>query len=358
MKSAKGKKLLKLLATRNSVKEKISHVRDLIIEGKPSCNDLNQPPKKEFKLQFLSEYEKDFLSDMAPELPSLIKDENGDVFIPKGIVAALIGAGGVGKTHWCTQLAMAIVLGKTFLGKYNPQEKGHVALIVGENTDDDIHRVLRKTVLGLEDISSKELKEASKRLLVNSVTGLDASFTDRNGNQTTFYKKLLKGLIEKEPEAGWDLIIIDPASRFLGPNAEIDNAAATAFITLLESIIQNTKGKPTVLYAHHMSKNAIVSGKADSTASRGASGLTDGVRLQINLNQEDKNKNEITMSVTKSNHTAIPEDQIISKGFNGHLKISTQSKLRVDKDGKKPNIMSHKNKVIYNRTINHKSTFR
>ncbi len=301
-----------------------------ITKEKP--NIIKTVSHRELSLKFLDEYPNNFLLTPAPVLPSLLCDELNNIFIPRGIVASLIGAGGVGKTHWCTQLAFSVALGCKFLEKYTSKKAGNVALIVGENSQDDIHRVLQKTVTGFfghykTPESDQALLEVSKRFLVSSVTGLDASFVDRNGTPSPFYKQLLEQLITKEPETGWDLIILDPASRFLGPNAEIDNAAATAFIALLENIIQSLRGKPTILFAHHMSKNAISSQDTDATASRGASGLTDGVRLQINLERVKESKDQIKMKVTKTNHTAMPEEEIISKDFNGHLSIKTKDTL-------------------------------
>jgi len=283
--------------------------------------------------KFLSEYPNNFLLTPAPALQSLLCDEQGNVFIPRGIVASLIAAGGTGKTHWCAQLALSMALGCKFLAKYSPGKEGSVAFIAGESSQDDIHRLLQKTVSGFFGYHKKPLvisalTEASSRFLVSTVTGFDASFVDRNGTPSFFYKQLLEQLITKEPEAGWDLIILDPASRFLGANAETDNAAATAFIALLENIIKSLRGKPTILFAHHMSKNAIGSGDTGSTASRGASGLTDGVRLQINLEKFSKDeayKNKIKMKITKTNYTIMREDQIIAKDYQGHLAIEIKS---------------------------------
>ena len=74
-----------------------------------------------------------------------------------------------------------------------------------------------------------------------------------------------------------------------------------------------------------MSKNSIGSSNSDSTASRGASGLTDGARMQINLKRIDEpgsiNHDKIEMKVVKTNHTARPEAEYITTNYNGHLTI-------------------------------------
>ncbi len=330
VKDKRGQKVINALSSRDKIKQQIDLQQNNFHTYEPI-----QSNKNKLELKFINERPTNFLLTEAPKRSSLINHINGNSFIPKGIVASLIGQGGVGKSHWCSQLAFSVTLGLDFLGHYKTTTlNGSVALIMGENSDEDIHRLLQKTTKGMnqelekiakdlialpkDEAIKSILNQASKKIITHSVTGQNASFIDQNLNPTQFYKDLLQNLIDKEPESGWDLIIFDPASRFMGSDTEKDNAAATAFVALLENISQKLKGKPTVLFAHHMNKGSIGSNETSSAASRGASGLTDGVRLQINLESTD-NKNQIKMKVTKSNHTAIPNDIIISKGSYGHL---------------------------------------
>ncbi|HEV2916722.1 MAG TPA: AAA family ATPase [Candidatus Babeliales bacterium] len=290
-----------------------------------------------FAIHFIDEYNNLLLTD-APEMPvlvSVIESAEIKAFIPKGIVGSVVGSGGIGKTHWLTQLALSIVTQAPFLStygdnnsKYITRTTGGVALILGENSNDDIHRLLRKIITGtFGNNMSKEvlqkINRAYKLFAPISVTGTDASFIDRNGNPSLFYKILLNDLIDKEPAEGWDLIVLDPASRFLGPDAETDNAAATMFISLLENIIRHLKGNPTILLGHHMNKNAVGKANTDETASRGSSALTNGVRWQLNIEpakDDNIDKTKIKMKVTKSNHTG-PSEQILNKDETGYLTI-------------------------------------
>jgi RecA-family ATPase len=270
-------------------------------------------------IQFLCDNKINFLLDEAPKTPVLIHTTNKQVFLCKGIVSELVGAGGVGKTHLLAQLALSVATGSNFLATYVVGKPGHVLLALGENTDEDIHRLLRKIS---SFYSEEECKEASKYLAIQSFHGIQATFMDKNGKASDLFNKFLNELQEKEPEEGWDLIILDPIARFLGYEAETNNAAATQFITLLERITQELYGKPTVLFGHHMSKAAINSAETNQTAGRGSSAITDGVRFQLTLekvkNQEILGRFQETersfirqLLVTKTNFTAIPHPQYL-----------------------------------------------
>ena len=282
-----------------------------------------------FQIIFINERPEKFLLTDAPPMPSLITMTNRgirSIFIPRGIVGSVVGAGGIGKTHWLTQLALSIATGKLFLGEYSPTEIGHVALILGENSSDDMHRLLRKTTKGFfDEIYSHEIEQqitnAGYRIAPMSVMGMNASFLDNNGVPSPFYNQFMSELIKNEPDDGWSLIILDPISRFLGADAETDNAKATLFISLLENMNQKLKGNPTILFGHHMNKSARGQENTDASASRGASGLTDGVRWQLNLDPVKDEREYVTMNVTKSNHTAYPPARILKKDELGHMKI-------------------------------------
>jgi hypothetical protein len=114
------------------------------------------------------------------------------------------------------------------------------------------------------------------------------------------------------------LIVIDPLSRFAGPDAEKDNAAATRFVQCLEALAKAGGPKPgaTVIVAHHTNKVSR-DGKANlsSTASRGSSAFTDGARFQCGLGVEELDVatehvrqlgEVVTLSVTKSNYAEKP----------------------------------------------------
>lgn len=288
-----------------------------------------------FQLKFIQEQTVNFLLAEAPEMPKLINYREGSLikpFIRKGIVAMLVGSGGVGKTHALVQLAISLTTGIPWLGKYPVESTGYVFMAMGENSEEDIHRLLRKTTKGLlskekEFFSENLIAEASKKLAIASFNGKDSSFIYK-GHLTQFYELLLQELQAKEPKEGWSCIILDPISRFLGADAETDNASATRFIAQLERLTLELKGHPTVLFGHHMNKSSGASKNTDQAAARGSSAITDGVRWQANLekvrksgigDEEEYELDQVTLRTVKSNFTAILPPQRLRKDKNGIL---------------------------------------
>ncbi|MBX9744353.1 MAG: helicase RepA family protein [Chlamydiales bacterium] len=318
-------------------------------EGMEKALSSIKPPVKE--IQFICERDLNFFLDDAPETPRLINYLDGDIpkpLIRKGIVGMLVGAGGVGKTHALAQLAISIATGNSWLGKFPIERPGYVFMGLGENADEDIHRLLRKIAKSLFKNSESStffekdpLQEASKRMAVMSVTGADATFVHQ-GNPTPFFESFLNQLKAREPEEGWSCIILDPISRFLGADAETDNAAATRFISLLEKITLELKGNPTVLFGHHMNKSGIGSKSTDQGAARGSSAITDGVRWQANLDKARKEngdesedlleKNQIIFRTVKSNFTAILPEIKLQKDETGCLHVIEEMKFMASKD--------------------------
>jgi hypothetical protein len=282
---------------------------------------------KEPIIKFISEQSVNYLTQEAPEAPVLLQAMHNGYYIPflrKGIVGQLVGAGGIGKTHWFMQLALAVATRSEFLETYRINESGAVFMGLGENTDDDIHRLFHKHA---KKMTAEQKAVAAQKISVMSFTGKQASFIKEDGNATDTYKKLLQALKEKEPTTGWTLIILDPISRFFGADVEKDNAAATNFIALLENMILELKGKPTLLFGHHMSKSGLGSTNSDQSAARGSSAITDGVRWQGNLEKveavsgspEKYDNNKVRFKVVKSNFTMAPEPLLLEKNSVGCL---------------------------------------
>lgn len=285
-------------------------------------------------IQFISQMPVNFLLEDAPEIPRLINVEDGKIqrpFLRKGILAMLVGAGGVGKTHALAQLALSLATGCPWLDLFPIEKPGHVFLGLGENNLSDIHRLLRKISKHfLQRIKSDQyvffdkdpLLAAMDRIAPMAFSGIDAAFIHQ-GQPTSFFKNLQSALKESEPEEGWSCIILDPISRFIGMDAETDNAAATQFIALLEKLSLELKGNPTVIFGHHMNKGGVSGANTDQAAARGSSAITDGVRWQVNLEknrQEEMDSNkDIIFRHVKSNFTAILPTRTLRKDETGCL---------------------------------------
>lgn len=294
-------------------------------------------PKDLFPIRFLNQFENNFLLVKPSPKPMLLEYSNEKGipigFLPKSIVAMLFGAGGVGKTHFLAQLAIAVATGTPFIDTYTTTEHcgaekmGNVFFGLGENQYDDIHRVLYKASKKLREkqpdfLKCDPLQEASKRIAPFSFCGQQAAFIEEK-KPSLYFRQLKMRLEDMAPKEGWSLIILDPVSRLMGADAETDNAAATQFIALLEELIIDLPGKPTILFAHHQNKLSLHAKEKSQTAARGSSALTDGVRWQILLSKENNDeREEIKLTMTKTNFTAFAPGINLEKDREGFLQIS------------------------------------
>ena len=266
-------------------------------------------------------------------------------FLPLGKVGMLAAAGGVGKTMALAQLAVSVVTGRSWLEHYSvpAESRGPVLLALGEEDEEEVQRRLYDIRLGLE-LSAEEWAEVKRGLLVLPLAGCPVQLVSaqaRNGKpeETPFFR----GLRQRIEGAGvdWRLLVLDPLSRWAGPETETDNFAATRFVAAVESLSQ-ARGKPTVLLAHHTTKAArrgLDAGEA--TAARGASALTDGVRWVANLLRPEGAP--LTLSLVKTNYTAPAPDVGLKRGEEGVLRVLTPEEQRKAAEGKKGRKSSEKN---------------
>ena len=77
-----------------------------------------------------------------PPAPILLKTISGADFLPKGKVCMIAAEGGKGKTALLVNLAISIATGSPFLSYCSPNKPAKVAMILGEEDRDDIHRRL------------------------------------------------------------------------------------------------------------------------------------------------------------------------------------------------------------------------
>lgn len=286
----------------------------------------NRDIEDKHPIRLLSGFEQNFLLETPLKKPMILEcsDDDGNPigFLPKGIVGILVGAGGVGKTHFLAQLALSIATGTPFLNKFTTTQWcgeggiGNVFLGLGENQYEDIHRILHKSSKSLKG-NPELLREASDRIAVFSFCGQQASFIE-DKQPSRYFRNFKRKLLEATPPGGWTLIILDPVSRLLGADAETDNAAATQFIALMEELSLELPGNPTVLFVHHVNKASFTQGTGqEQSAARGASAITDGARWQVNLIKGADAK--VVLKMTKSNFTNIFPEQTLSKDEEGCL---------------------------------------
>ncbi len=217
---------------------------------------------------------------------SVQPDQGG--YLPSGIVGMLAAPGGTGKTRALMQLAIAVATGTPWLTVFKPERPGRVLMVLGEEDRDTIQRRMYAYTQNAKQLHAKghdvelDLDLIEKNLKLIPGRGAAMRLLDERGEETPEYHELRTTLTGPDE---WALVILDPAARFLPPEAEKDNAVATRFIEALERLAMKGTGKPTVLIAHHMNKGAL--GKDASVGNqglaRGSSALTDGVRWQANM---------------------------------------------------------------------------
>ena len=236
--------------------------------------------------------------------------------LPLGRVGMLAAAGGAGKSWALIQLALSVATGTPWLGTYPVPDgaAGPVLLAMGEEEEEELRRRIYYASRSM-GLSRRDQALAAERILLLPLCGEPVSLTHSaddlrvlgsldGTNETAFARELHVRLSESAVE--WRLLILDPASRFAGPDVEVDNAAATRFVQALERLT-NAPGNPTVLLSHHTTKTSRTGEKSgEATAARGSSALTDGVRWQANLDTSSESDSQLTFKVVKSNYGRFP----------------------------------------------------
>ena len=270
--------------------------------------------------------------NVAPRPRLLLTVQDADnravPFMPAGKVAMLVAPGGTGKTQCLVQLAVCVASGLPWLDSFAVPDPGPVLLVLGEEDMAEIHRRVRGTVDAMHAWGFAA--QIEENLHVLSLCGRPAGLTDKNGDVTDFFNAVHGGLAASD--IPWRLVILDPASRFLGPDAEKDNAAATRWIEAAERLTQ-LPSAPTILFAHHANKGAL-GGNTDQSAARGSSALTDGVRWQGNLERavdddgaggKVASASRVILKVVKVNHCRQPPPLELVRDFahGGFLRPAT-----------------------------------
>ncbi|MGL5395981.1 MAG: AAA family ATPase [Shewanella sp.] len=245
------------------------------------------------------------MTEAAPELDSVFYEA-----LPMGEPGILTAKGGVGKSFFTVQMAVAVATGrKVFSGSnpfLQPKKKGKVLILGGEDSDNDYHRRFQ-SVLNDFDLDELELGMVQRNVIVKSLVGEDMLIVaeDRGSAKPTGWADELAETLE--PLENLRLIIIDPMTRFHGAG-ENDNHSATMFINQINRICRATGA--AVLLVHH-------SAKSDVGGARGASAFVDGARTHISMatmaqkkaaaggkdnsiSQGDENK--VVVELRKSNH--------------------------------------------------------
>lgn len=180
-----------------------------------------------------------------------------------GTVGALISPGGVGKSFWALQAAIAVAAGKEadLLG-ISPQGTGRVVILVAEDPAIEIQHRLHS--IG-QHIDPDIRASVAENLDIYECRHIDITDNKHLDN----IKRLIYGA---------RLVFLDTIRRFhlMDENSTRD---MTMLIDKLERLVEETN--TTIVYLHHTNKASALSGDGDKQqAARGSSVLTDNVRWQ------------------------------------------------------------------------------
>lgn len=293
---------------------------------------------------------------MRPDdLPGSRPGRTGDAgFLPLGKVGVLAAAGGAGKTMALVQLALSVATGKPWLGTFTVPEtsRGHVLLALGEEDAEEVRRRLHAAFAAMwpndqgkpSDAAHDAMELAERRITILPLAGEPCAFvsTDPKTREAKHTEALaqMRAFLERKSERddhGWSLIALDPLSRFAGAETETDSAAATRFVQAIESLV-SVRGTPTVLVAHHTTKGSRKGDEAnDTTAVRGSSALTDGVRWVATMMPEkpaetNTVQGRVFFELTKSNYGPPDKLRSIKRAEGGALVPLDGDDLRAEKE--------------------------
>lgn len=259
-------------------------------------------------------------------------------FLPEGKACMIASPGGCGKTFLLAHCALAAATGTEWINA-KAVRPIKVLFVAAEEEDDELWNRFYNMAQGLGLDRNKHLLDlALDNIIALPQRGRSQRLIDDNGEPTKSYLDL-KRLIETNADI--KLVILDPAARFMGADTEINNASATDWVNLIDSLTM-VGGKPTVLVAHHTNKSAlrpVGNDKKpifDQSMCRGASALVDGFRWVLGLQRSEgeENQRSIFVKLLKSNYSHIGPtlefEQDFQKGGILKFKRAVIGELQID----------------------------
>ncbi|MDQ2645072.1 MAG: helicase RepA family protein [Myxococcota bacterium] len=222
-----------------------------------------------------------------PPLRWLLHDiRTGKPFLRAGKCAVLGGDGGVGKGFFWLSLAVCIALGRDLFETFRPAQRGRVAILAGEDDQQEIHHRLNR-IANAFALSEDEVEQVRDRVGIFPLAGehvslLELDMARKTPQRTPVFEALVKQLADMAKAGGfeWSFIGLDPLARFGTANVESDQATATAFVQALESMAARLPGEPSIGITHHSSAASVGAGRSNL---RGVTGLRNAFRLVMLL---------------------------------------------------------------------------
>ena len=271
--------------------------------------------------------------DAPPPIPMVIEG-----FMPRGIVALMYSAGGVGKStlslSMSVRIAVASKYATTFLNY--AVNGGRVVIVTAEDPDLILNRRYISIVQQLADeldVTLHALRaDIEENLSIVSTFGKAVQLfrlgVDGSISCTDFYTSLSACLGEME---GLQLVIIDTKTRY-SPGEGGGNVTATQEVSFYEGIALHTGA--SVMLMHHTNKASRNGSQTGAQAYRDASGLFDAARAcwflqplkkdQMSGLDEEERKKYLCLENAKNNYLAMSDDIILLReGFEYTVQSNT-----------------------------------
>jgi hypothetical protein len=277
-------------------------------------------------------------------------DDGAGVF-PAGKVGALAAPGGGGKSWVLMQLAVAVATGGTWLGdgKGWKAARGRVLYVLGEEDVEEAMRRLHYAMRAAGAVSDEDVELVRRNLDLIPACGLPVALTTSLDTDLGLLPETqrcheLREMVRAAAAEGrpYSLVILDPLSRFAGTDVETDNAAATRFVQVLESLTSEECGRPSVLISAHERKKQRDDDPDSADPIRGSSALKDAFRLVMRLDQrkrKDGAPDLQTLRVVKTNLTrsGLKLTLCRPRDWHGALRVATEDEIEAyDQRSAKP----------------------
>jgi hypothetical protein len=256
----------------------------------------------------------------------------------------LAGPGGVGKTMFELQVAMAVACGGSYCGglfesgaisSLVSNKPGKVVLVAAEESLNLLWSRIHAIVATLSERqeffgSCSELADLKnmwiKNLHIFPLAGFSRVELLSRDLVATDYTKLLRTACEDAR-----LVILDPI-RQLHSCDENDSGAMTALVQQLHRLASRTQA--AIVFAHHTNRASSTMGQGDfAGAARGSTALTDGVRWQMNLSRptresakyhniaDDEKARFVLVDIAKANYLPSQRTEVLERLEGGVLTV-------------------------------------
>lgn len=282
----------------------------------------------------------DLVREEPPVREYMLRDANtGAGVYVRGRVGLLAAEGGTGKTWASTQLAIAQSTGTTWFGAggWVPVQPGRVLFLAGEEEELEMRRMLHFASRSAR-LNGQDLELLVKNLDIVPLAGSDVALTTapHNGGlpETKFAVRLREHLRKANKlRRPYSLVILDPLSRFEGPEVEKDAVAATRFVQVIETFTRNDCGRPSAIIACHTRKNREGNDNSGADSVRGTSAIKDASRWVGRLVQQERKQDSpdlLTLKIVKGNGIPPQRRPLVlcrDSENEGALRLATPSEI-------------------------------